>query len=130
MRSLAPLLGAALLLTAAAAPAQTPPAAPVPAPAPAHRNPGVMVAGIVLTSLASGMLAATASMIACCHKTDENGQSLANTWGVILGLSSGLTAAVGIPLWVSGARAPAPPPPSAVPLVGAGPRGVVLRWAF
>ena len=87
----------------------------------------MMVAGIVLTSIASAMAIATVSMVACCNKTDSDGISLANSLGVIVGLSSVLPAAVGIPLWVSGARAPAP---EAVPTVGAGPGGVALRWTF
>jgi hypothetical protein len=165
MRSCALLLGGALLLSTAAASAQTPPPiapAPVPAPAPlapapgappyalqpyalqpnvmqpyapppTHQNSGMMIAGIVLTSLGSAMLLATLAMVACCNQQDSDGISIADTLGVIVGLSSILPAAVGIPLWVVGARSPPQSllvPVQVVPAVSAGPGGVALRWTF
>jgi hypothetical protein len=99
----------------------------VPEP-PAHRSKGMMIAGIVLTSFAASLALATVAVVACCNKTDNDGISAADTLGPILGLSSLLPAAVGIPLWVVGARAPAPP--EGMPVVSAGPHGVGLRWTF
>jgi hypothetical protein len=151
MRSRALLLGGALLLSAGAASAQTPaPLAPVPLQAPAppppppsyasqpfapprHQSTGTMIAGIVLTSLGSALLVASVSLAACCNQQDSDGVSLGGTVGVILGLSSILPAAVGIPLWVVGARAPPGPVPMSlqvVPAVSGGPGGLTLRWTF
>ncbi|APR78471.1 Hypothetical protein A7982_03818 [Minicystis rosea] len=98
---------------------------------PKYRNNGMRVAGIVLTSFASALMAAGLITMAI----DLGGGS--GEWrglvtlvlGVPLMGGSTIFAGIGIPLWMVGGRPPegAAPPTSAASL-GIGPGGLALRF--
>lgn len=123
-------------LTPALASAQIPPlATPSPLPptapdAPQRRSTGVMVAGIVLTSVASAALVGgVISTAAFGQRTDTGAWSTILVSLPMIG-GSALLAAVGVPLWVLGASAPGPRSGKALPAVNVGAGSATLRWAF
>ena len=110
-------------------------------PAPRYRNNGLRIAGIVLTSVASALLASGLVLIIADQVTPRTQCQDACGFGTAIGgiflipISAGFAGA-GIPMWVVGAQPPrqvaqvsaAPwPVPEIVP---AGPRGGALRWTF
>jgi hypothetical protein len=148
VRTGAILLGGAMLLlssTAAAqqaAPSPPPPASePPPAPrpvAPVYRNGTMRTAGIVLTGIGVALAVAGGAALGW-GLAQTGGLGLNGIGGDLVGSfflgGSAVIAAIGVPLWVIGAKPPQPEaaaaiPAWAVPAVGAGPRSVTLRWSF
>jgi hypothetical protein len=86
-----------------------------------RHNPDMMVAGIVLTSLGLVMLVAGGTLIGVDQANggnttyDENGDPISSGFGTLgvtgIGLAAGsaVPLAIGIPLWVVGARGDAVP---------------------
>lgn len=111
----------------AAAPQPDAMLATLPPDAPARRSKGMMVTGIVLTSVGSLALLGGIGVTAldASHGSDTSGL-LTVVVGVPMMVGSLLFAGAGIPLWVVGARAPAGPAPKVS--VGAG--SATLRWTF
>ena len=102
-------------------------------PEPQYRHPGMRMAGIVLTSM--GIVTLTAGGVwGLTALTGENGAGFLGGVLLMMPLST-VIAAVGVPLWVVGAKPPLPQaatvvPSWALPSVAAGPRQVTLRWTF
>jgi hypothetical protein len=143
-RAIASLIPAVALLAAPSARADEPPRPVAPAPVPAPPPPaaprmvpaseGKMTTGIVLTVLGgTALLAATAVGLYVVGGCKGNGDCTM-IYGIIAGATAApgvVLAAVGIPLWVVGAKqVPAPPAASALPRVTVSPMGGALRWTF
>lgn len=140
MRLLPIAIAGALLAVSPSAVAQ--PAPPSSYQAPRHRGPmrpaneaprrskSMMVAGIVLTSLASGTLIAGA--ITTAAFASGGGYSFLGAWVVGVPIIGGSTifAGIGIPLWVVGASTPATRRADAIPSVSLGLGSATLRWSF
>jgi hypothetical protein len=120
--------------------ASTPQELPPPPP-PRHRNEGMRIAGIVLTSVAAAALATGATVVGVEFGTGGHrdvdgsleGPLVAGLVGVPIALGSAVLASVGIPLWVAGSRPPASTTAGATwtpPTVAVGPTGGALRWSF
>jgi hypothetical protein len=108
-----------------------------PTSVPQRRSTGMMVAGIVLTSLASAAAVAGAVVIAVNARGPGNVAQGIETLFIGVPLLGGSTvlASGGIALWVIGAESPSPTatagiPAWAVPTVAASPRSASLRWTF
>ncbi len=124
--------------THAPPPTDAPPYAPGPMPvlpppmeAPKRRSTGMMVAGIVLTSIASAALVGGIVTTALFASTSSNASGIG--FAVIsLPLFGGSTifAGVGIPLWVVGASTPKPRYAEAIPRLSVGAGSGALRWTF
>lgn len=95
---------------------------------------GMMVTGIVLTSLGAVALPAGVAVIATDLSNGDDVAIAAVLVGFPLVIGSGVFAAVGIPLWVIGAREvpvrPGDEEARAVPEVFVGPTSASLRWTF
>lgn len=126
------LLATSLLTSIAPAALAQPGPMPMPPPPvmiepPKHRNPAMMIAGIVLTSIGSAALIGGVVTTVAYSRADS-------PFGVVLiGLpllgGSLLFAGVGVPLWVVGASAP-PAHTPLLPSLAVGPGSGTLRWAF
>lgn len=134
---------AALLLASAlprAAMADPPAFTPLPPPAPVrrHRSTGMMVAGIVLTSIGSAALVSGAVLTGYFSTLHSEGGGIGVAIiGVPLMIGSTLFAAVGIPLWAVGAPAPRagtagtpPEQPRAAASLSFGPGSAAVRLSF
>lgn len=91
----------------------------------------MMVAGIVLTSIASAAL--VAGVVSTAYFSQAGGE--ASGIGVaVIGLpllgGSVIFAGVGIPLWVVGAQRRPHGTSAAIPSLSMGPGSGALRWAF
>lgn len=133
---IASLLLATSLLTSIASPALAQPG-PMPMPPPPvmiepprHRNPAMMIAGIVLTSIGSAAL--IGGVITTAAFSQASGEA-SGIGIVVIGLpllgGSLLFAGVGVPLWVVGASAP-PAHAALVPSLSVGAGSGTLRWTF
>lgn len=119
------------------APAPAPVLIPAPAPllVPAFRpySARMKTAGIVLTIVASSMMATGLTLFAIDppgHWRDSDGL-LGFLIAVPMMGTSTILASIGVPLWVSGAKAvPAYPAAALVPSVSIGPTSGALRWSF
>jgi hypothetical protein len=142
--------GIALVLAASTAIAQPPPppygptrqAAPLPAPVaakpPAHRDPALMIAGLVLTGLgAAGVTAGVVVLATSPHY--GSGCILCGMDRAVGGLVAaglgGLMILGGIPMAIIGGLPPEPGAPTAstsraLPTVSIGPGTGTLRWSF
>lgn len=122
----------------AAQPAPAPPVlvpyavpAPPPAEAPRRRSTGMMVAGIVLTSIASAaLIAGVVSSVAIAREGGEFGGLAFIVIGLPLLGGSLIFAGVGIPLWVVGASPAKPQEARAIPTLALGPGSAALRVRF
>ena len=88
---------------------------------------GMMISGIVLTSVGAAQLVAGASLMGWL------GNSPAFLVGLLPALTSTVWAGVGIPLWVDGARRTGPdgpPVPLGIPSLVPARNGAALRWTF
>ena len=110
-------------------------APPAAAPLPEHRNNGMRIAGIVITSLSiAGALAGTGLVIDAATCTADQCGLIAIPAIIGLPISLGLSA-IGVPLWVVGTLPPKAPQSAAVPAwvpesVTVGPTSGSLRWTF
>jgi hypothetical protein len=112
-----------------------------------HANEGMMIGGIIVTSLAAASIIASIPVFAVGNhqaSQDPAGGSAVRSAGAPLILVGLAAAVVGIQLWVSGAKDPsvapvtpdaAPPPPApaaakAIPVITAGLGSASLRWKF
>ena len=89
---------------------------------------GMMISGIVLTSIGAAWLVAGAGLMGVLRNSP--GLLVA---GLPVMLASIVPAGVGIPLWIDGARRAGPdgpPVPMAVPSLVPARNGAALRWAF
>jgi hypothetical protein len=134
--ALAAVLTLSLISTVARA--QEAPVAPGPyvdeSPEPERRSTGRMVTGIVLTATAAANLAGGGAL-AFASATTCNSEYCG--FGILGGGAAmalgGVLAAIGIPLWVSGARPASPGEDArttAVPTLAVGPKRVTLGWSF
>jgi hypothetical protein len=110
---------------------------PPPSPeSPKLRSPGARNAGIVLTSIASGLMAAglsvmiydAASPAKAGQDVDSQGVATVHI-GVPLAAASTVFAGVGIPLWAWGGGSPDSAPPT-VPRLCLGAASARLAWSF
>ena len=105
------------------------PVAPAAPAALAPRRTGMMVTGIVLTSIASLAFVGGASLtIGNFASPRGDAGPLAAIIGVPMMIGSVLFAAPGIPLWVVGAGSAAPT--KRVPTISVGAESATLRWSF
>ena len=118
-------------------PYAAPPYAPGPMPMlpppmePKRRSTGMMVAGIVLTSIASAALVGGIVTTALFASTSSNASGIGFVV-ISLPLLGGSTifAGVGIPLWIVGASTPKPRYAEAIPRLSVGAGSGALRWTF
>jgi len=97
------------------------------APRVAHRNVGMMIAGIVVTTLGA---AVGVTSIGFAANSNSLGLGI-----VLMPIGGILLPGIGIPLWLSGSRSTyswdeAGCHPPALPGVAAGPRTAQIGWAF
>lgn len=134
---IASLLVSTSLLTSIASPALAQPG-PMPMPPPQvtieppkHRNPAMMIAGIVLTSIGSAALMGGVITTAMFSRASGEASGIGI---VVIGLpllgGSLLFAGVGVPLWVIGASAPPAHHAALVPSLSVGAGSGTLRWTF
>ncbi|MEP7121003.1 MAG: hypothetical protein ABJE95_08845 [Byssovorax sp.] len=134
------LVALGALASTASADEAPPPLAPVrsvaplpvepspPAVAATHRSPGMMVAGIVITSVGiAALVGGAAGAGVAATSSSDDGQIRGAITGLVLLPASVLFAAVGVPLWVVGARAPKA---TATPALATSPGATGLRWTF
>ena len=102
---------------------------------PKYRNNAMRIAGIVLTSFASALMASGLAAMAIDLSGGNGGGDTSSKGlvslliGVPLMGGSTIFAGIGIPLWMVGGRPPeGAPPPTQAPSVGLGPGGLSLRF--
>ena len=109
-----------------------PPLAEPPSPAP-HNNPDMMVAGIVISSVGIvsvpvGLVLLTAGGLGAALDGGAASERAAGAGATLFVLGLTVFPAVGIPLWVNGAKAPKRT--WAQPVLVPGARSVALRWTL
>lgn len=98
---------------------------------PKHRNPAMMIAGMVLTGIGAAALVGGVVSTAYFSTLSGDGSGIGI---VVVGLpllgGSLLFAGVGVPLWVVGASAPPASRSALIPSVSVGAGSGALRWTF
>jgi hypothetical protein len=127
---------AIMVLPAREAAAEPPPryASTDPGPeSPQQNNPDMMVAGVVITALGIFSLPFGAYFTGVSavggSSSDPTAVRMAYAGAGLL-VGHFILSAIGIPLWVNGAKPAKPKRWWAQPSVSPGPRGVTLRWAL
>jgi hypothetical protein len=145
MARLGPAVGVLALVLPAAALAQEPGAlatSPLPpmwpdqvpvrdfARTPRHKDPAMMVAGIVVTSLGIATLPVCIGMMMPRAFNNESICPGCRAWLVVLPVGMIVPPAIGIPLWVNGSKSPGAWSASLVPEVTPASRTLALRWSL
>jgi hypothetical protein len=121
---------------------RVPPPLKEPTPAPEHNSEGRMVVGALLSIL--GGIGSVPGWVLLSNgiSTSKSGNDDDNVGGALTGIGililgiSGILVAVGIPIFVNGAKPKAAPPPAApkwastILTLAGGTRTVGLRWSF